>query len=72
VVDCRELNGRKEAGEGIEGLGLYSVSGKEDAIICRLLDKSMGCVAICADGGEANGAVRIGDVARRSYGDGAC
>jgi hypothetical protein len=71
VVDGRELDGRKEAGEGVECLGLCAVSGKEDAIVRRLLDKGVGCIAICADGGEADGAVGIGDVLGRSDGDGA-
>ena len=48
--------------EGICGGGFGSVAGEEDAGVVVPLDERVRCVAVCADGGEADGAVAVGDV----------
>jgi len=48
--------------EGVGGGGFGAVAGEEDAGVVVLLDERVGCVAVCADGREADGAVAVGDV----------
>lgn len=48
--------------EGVGGCGFGAVAGEEDAGVVVLLDERVRCVAVCADGGEADGAVAVGDV----------
>jgi hypothetical protein len=62
VVDGVELHGGQEAREGVAGLGFGAVARQEDAAVCALFDQGVGCVAVGADSGKADGAVCVGDV----------
>ena len=48
--------------ERVSVCGFGSIAGEEDAAVVVLLDERVRCVAVCADGGEADGAVAVGDI----------
>ena len=48
--------------EGVCRCGFWAVAWEEDAGVVVPLDERVRCVAVCADGGEADGAVAVGDV----------
>jgi hypothetical protein len=62
VVNGVELHRGQEAREGVAGLGFGAVARQEDAAVCALFDQGVGCVAVGADSGKADGAVCVGDV----------
>jgi hypothetical protein len=62
VVDCFEFDLRQILLERIGGCGFGTVTGEEDTSVVVLLDECVGCVAVCADGSEAYGAVGVRDV----------
>jgi hypothetical protein len=70
VVDSFEFDLREELLERVGGEGFWAVAGQKYAAVGGLLDKCVGCVAVSADCGEADGAVRVGYGVRR--GDGYC
>lgn len=68
VVYRGEVYLGEEFREGVRGGGAGGVAGEEDAGVGGFFDEGVGCVAVGFEGGEADGAVGVGEDVRGGNG----